>query len=62
MSKNEEKIITLTLDEAKRIEEIFDCVVRMHNKDEVKLTSYGFETIYMVKHRINQAEKCDGSH
>lgn len=56
MSKNEEKIITFTLDEAKRVESLMNALIDLYNKDGIKIFASGFETIYMVKHRIEQAE------
>lgn len=57
MSKKDEKIIILTLDEAKRVESLMNDLIDLYNKDIIKIFASGFETIYMVKHRIMQAEK-----
>ena len=57
MSKKDEKIIILTLDEAKRVESLMNDLIDLYNKDSIKILASGFETIYMVKHRIEQAEK-----
>lgn len=56
MSEKEEKIITFTLEEAKRIEDFLDEIVDLYNKDQLKILSRGFETIYIVKHRIKETE------
>ena len=57
MSKNEEKTITLTLEEAKVIQRMFDDLLEMRSRGSVRIEPEGIETIYMVKYRIAQAEK-----
>ncbi|MBO5746549.1 MAG: hypothetical protein J6S13_05610 [Clostridia bacterium] len=55
--KNEEKIITLTLDEAKRVESFLDDIVKLYNQESIKIFAHGFETIYMFKYKVKQAEE-----
>lgn len=57
MSKKDEKIITLTLEEAKTLQRMFDDLIGMHSRGAVRIEAEGFELIYTVKHRIKQMEK-----
>lgn len=49
--------VILTVDEAKRVESLMNDLIDLYNKESIKILASGFETIYMVKHRIKQAEK-----
>ena len=52
--------LCLTMDEAKRVESFLDDIVALYNKESLKITSTGFETIYMFKHKVKEAEgKCE---
>ena len=51
-----EKKVEFTLEEAKRIEDLLDELVDLHNKKHLEIFSRGFETIYMVKYRIKEME------
>ena len=56
---NKPNTICLTMDEAKRIENFLDNIVELYNKEYIKITSTGFEDIYMFKHKVRQAEGKD---
>ena len=58
MSKKCEKIITLTLKEAKELQEAFQCYLECLMSDNTFCDFLGGEQInYLLKKRIEQAEK-----
>lgn len=54
-----EKKVEFTLEEAKRIQKLMNDLIELYNQESIKIFASGFETIYMVKHRIEQAESKD---
>ena len=55
-SKKESKKVWLTVEEAKRVKMFLDDAVALHDKGVVVIQSNGFETIQLIKERIEQAE------
>ena len=51
------KQVWLTVEEAKRVELFLDNVVELYNQEHIKIFSNGFETIYMFKDKVRQADK-----
>lgn len=54
---SEEPKVEFTLEEAKAIQRMVDDLIGMYSRGAVRIEAEGFETIYMVKYRIEQAEK-----
>ena len=49
--------VTLTVEEAKRVESILDDIVTLYNNEHVRILGSGFETIYMFKDKVKRMEK-----
>lgn len=51
-----ENMVCLTIEEAKQVKVFLDDAIELHDKGVVVIQSSGFDTVQLIKERIEQAE------